>query len=399
MKRSTFIRMALGASATLGAGIPSLSTAIVRGDPAADVPPVAKNRSLQLEIERAIDKGLAFLKSKQDPAGFWSSADYPALSGLVLLAFVEEPSGATKAKRPDFVEKGYAYLMSCVKPDGGIYGKGLANYNTSVVVMALNSADPEKYDPTLRRARDFLIGQQNFYPKQDGKLNPYEGGIGYGDDGPHSDVSNTTFALEALRATRSAVYSGDVPAAKDLNWDSALAFLQRCQNLPKYNAQPWVTGDPKNVGGFIYTPIAEDNHAEDDMDGRKVPRSYGSMGYSGLLSYIYANLTKDDPRVTAVYDWLGRNYTVRENPGLGASGLFYYYHTMSKALSTYGAYELTLAGGKTANWRHDLALKLFDLQAGDGSWVNGHSGRWWEKDPVLVTAYAVRTLEMMHAGV
>jgi hypothetical protein len=34
-------------------------------------------------------------------------------------------------------------------------------------------------------------------------MNPYEGGIGYGDDGPHSDVSNTTFAMEALRATES----------------------------------------------------------------------------------------------------------------------------------------------------------------------------------------------------
>jgi squalene-hopene/tetraprenyl-beta-curcumene cyclase len=381
MKRSTFIRLALGASATVGAGLPSLTPAISRGEPAADVPAVAKNRSLQLEMEHAIEKGLAFLKTRQDPAGFWSSADYPALTGLALLAFVEEPSGTIQAKHPEFVEKGYGYLMSCAKPDGGIYGKALANYNTSVVVLALNAADSEKYGDAIRKARAFLVGQQNFYPKQDGKTNPYEGGIGYGDDGPHSDVSNTTFAMEAL------------------NWDAALAFLQRCQNLPKYNAQPWVTGDAKNAGGFIYTPLAADNHAEDDMDGKKVPRSYGSMSYSGLLSYIYADLTRDDPRVTAVYDWLGRNYTVAENPGLGASGLFYYYHTMSKALSTYGADTLPLAGGKSANWREDLALKLIDLQASEGSWVNTQSGRWWEKDPVLVTSYAVRTLEMMHAGV
>jgi squalene-hopene/tetraprenyl-beta-curcumene cyclase len=399
MKRSTFLRLALGASATLGAGLPTLSTRIARGEPTSDVAPVAKNRSLQLEIEHSIEKGLAFLKTKQDPAGFWSSADYPALSGLVLLAFVSEPSKTIKTQRPDFVEKGYGYLLSCVKPDGGIYGKALANYNTSVVVMALNAADPEKYDATLRKARAFLVGQQNFYPKQDGKMNPYEGGIGYGDDGPHSDVSNTAFALEALRETRSAVYTQDVPAARDLNWDAAVAFLQRCQNLPKYNARPWVTGDAKNVGGFIYTPVAEDNHASDDMDGKKVPRSYGSMSYSGLLSYIYADLQKDDPRVTAVYDWLGQNYTVEENPGLGASGLYYYYHTMSKALSAYGAGQLKLSGGKSANWREDLALKLIDLQASEGSWVNEKSGRWWEKDPVLVTAYAVRTLEMMHAGV
>jgi squalene-hopene/tetraprenyl-beta-curcumene cyclase len=289
--------------------------------------------------------------------------------------------------------------MSSVKPDGGIYGKVLANYNTSVCVLALNATQSDEYVPTIRKARAFLVGQQNFYPKQDGKMSPYEGGIGYGDDGPHSDVSNTAFALEALRESRSVVEGQDMAAAHELNWDAAVAFLQRCQNLPKYNAQPWVTGDAKNAGGFIYTPVAGDNHAEDDMDGKKVPRSYGSMSYSGLLSYVYADLQKNDPRVTAVYDWLSRNYTVEENAGLGPSGLFYYYHTMSKALSTFGVSEIKLANGKTANWRQDLALKLIDLQASEGSWVNAHSGRWWEKDPVLVTSYAVRALEMMHAGV
>jgi squalene-hopene/tetraprenyl-beta-curcumene cyclase len=123
------------------------------------------------------------------------------------------------------------------------------------------------------------------------------------------------------------------------------------------------------------------------------------MGYSGLLSYIYADLQKDDPRVTAVYDWIGHNYTLDENAALGPEGLFYYYHTMSKSLSTYGSDTLKLANGKSVNWRHDLALKLIDLQASEGSWINTKSGRWWEKDPVLVTSYAVRALEMLHAGV
>ncbi len=391
MKRSTFIRLALGAAA-----LPSLPESVSHGEPTADVPAMAKDRSLQLEIERAIEKGLAFLKARQDPAGFWSSPDYPALSGLVLLSFVCEPSGESKSKPPEFVQKGLNYLMSCVKPDGGIYGKVLQNYNTCVVVTTLNAADPDKYDATIRHARSFIIGQQNFYPKQDGKMNPYEGGIGYGDDGPHSDVSNTTFALEALRATKASVYGKDITEAKELNWDAAVSFLQRCQNLPNYNAQPWVTGDPKNLGGFIYTPLADDNHAFDDLDGKKVPRSYGSMGYSGLLSYIYADLKRDDPRVTAVYNWIGRNYTVTENAALGPEGLFYYYHTLSKALSVYGSDTLPLADGNSANWRKDLALKLIDLQASDGYWVNEKSGRWWEKDPVLVTSYAVRALEMIH---
>jgi squalene-hopene/tetraprenyl-beta-curcumene cyclase len=82
---------------------------------------------------------------------------------------------------------------------------------------------------------------------------------------------------------------------------------------------------------------------------------------------------------------------------MGKDGLYYYYHTMAKALSIYGVETLTLKDGKTVNWRKDLAKRLMDLQNGDGFWVN-ESGRWWERDPVLVTSYAVITLEIIARG-
>ena len=119
------------------------------------------------------------------------------------------------------------------------------------------------------------------------------------------------------------------------------------------------------------------------------------MSYAGLLSYIYADLTKTDPRVTGAVDWLKKHYSVEENPGMGIDGLFYYYQVMAKALSTYGRQELPLADGRKVNWPKELALKLIDLQQEDGSWKN-ESGRWMEKDPVLATAYAVLTLEMAY---
>ena len=40
------------------------------------------------------------------------------------------------------------------------------------------------------------------------------------------------------------------------------------------------------------------------------------------------------------------------------------------------------------------ALKLINLQKADGSWAN-ENGRWWEKDPVLVTAYSLIALDMI----
>ena len=39
-----------------------------------------------------------------------------------------------------------------------------------------------------------------------------------------------------------------------------------------------------------------------------------------------------------------------------------------------------------------------NLQQPDGSWANPN-GRWWEKDPNLVTAYAVLALEIIHRGI
>jgi len=50
--------------------------------------------------------------------------------------------------------------------------------------------------------------------------------------------------------------------------------------------------------------------------GRVTLRSYGSISYAGLLSYIYAQLKRDDPRVVAALDWLKANYTLDENPGM-----------------------------------------------------------------------------------
>jgi squalene-hopene/tetraprenyl-beta-curcumene cyclase len=116
-----------------------------------------------------------------------------------------------------------------------------------------------------------------------------------------------------------------------------------------------------------------------------------------MLSYIYANLKRDDPRVVAVFEWLRRNYTLGENPGMGPQGFYFYLHTMTKALNAYGVDELELADGRRINWRREVAMKLINLQQKDGSWINDN-GRWWERDPSLVTSYALLSLELLSRG-
>ena len=116
------------------------------------------------------------------------------------------------------------------------------------------------------------------------------------------------------------------------------------------------------------------------------------MTYAGLKSMIYAGVDKDDPRVKAAVTWLSKNYDTEQNPGMGAAGLYYYYHTVAKALEAYGEDEFTTADGQKRNWRADFVNELISRQHKNGSWVNTDNERWMEGDANLVTGYALLAL-------
>lgn len=355
--------------------------------------------SLQHEVQRAIDRGLSWLEAEQADEGYWSTADHPAITGLALSAFRNNPDAESRESARDPVERGYEFILKHVHPDGAIYNKrSLRNYNTAICLMALLAADNPDYTPIIRKARRFLVNMQ-FDFGVPGKLDdPMDGGIGYGTSYNHPDLANTLSALEALYHSRHLV-EDDPSIGSDarLDWDAAVHFVENCQNLPSHNDQEWVSGDPRNRGGFVYFPGKSHAGEMELSDGRVALRSYGSISYTGLLSYIYADLDADDPRVEAVINWLKENWTLEENPGMGLQGLYYYYHTMAKALSAYGVDRIQTPEGKEVDWREALALELFDRQREDGSWVN-ENGRWWENDPALVTCYSVLALEFIHQG-
>lgn len=353
------------------------------------------NVSLRNEAQHAIDKGLAWLAKNQDTNGFWSLPEQPAITALALFAFKSPGAGRDQSTEPAAVKKGYAYLLSCVQPDGGIYRKDLQAYNTSIALMALMVANRPEWQPIIVKARKFIIGMQADFGTP-GKIDTaFDGGIGYGGTTKMPDLSNTAYALEALYYSKRYLADKNVSDTGDLNWQAAIHFIQTCQNLPAYNSETWVSTDAKDKGGFIYSPgRSMAGGVTNAATGRVALRSYGSMTYDGLLSYIYADLKRDDPRVTAAMDWLRANYTLDENPALGPEGLFYYYDTLAKALTVYGADTLETKDGRTINWREQLALKLINLQKADGSWIHDNA-RWWEKDPALVTAFSLIALEMI----
>lgn len=354
----------------------------------------SRDVSFEQEVEHAITRGLEYLAKTQDAGGHWSTPTQPAISALVLTAF----QGAPKAGGHDeVVKRGYDFLLSCVNPDGSVHRTNHPTYNTSLAILALLAANKPAYEDEILAGRRYLIGLQRDFNAKGAVDSPFDGGVGYGSKYEHSDMGNTSHALEALYHSKRLVKDkgGKEP---DLNWEAAIAFLQNCQNLPSHNKQAWVSDKAADQGGFVYYPGNSMAGGETNaVTGRVALRSYGSISYAGMMSYLYADLKQDDPRVQAVMTWLKSNYTLEENPGMGPQGLYYYYHTMSKALSAAGVNQFELANGKKVNWRRDLAMRVMNLQQKDGSWANEHA-RWMEKDAAMVTAYSLMTLERILNG-
>ncbi len=326
-----------------------------------------------------IERGIAFLRPRQDAKGGWSTEREPGVTALVVTALLR--SGQVAPADPS-VQKALSYLEGFIGPKGGLSDAPHANYSTSIALAAFQQANTNgRYDRIIKAGQRFLTTMQ--WDEGEGKSrgDAFYGGAGYGGSNSRPDLSNTAFFIEALRETG---LPADDPSLK-----KALLFVSRCQNLKsEFNDQDWAS--KINDGGFIYTAA----NGGQSMSGKEPDgglRSYASMTYAGLKSMIYAGLGQDDPRVKAALSYIKRHYTLEENPGLGQAGLYYFYHTFAKTMSVLGEQILTDENGKAHDWRAELIAALAQRQQPDGAWVN-KADRFMEGDPNLVTAYALLAL-------
>ena len=331
-------------------------------------------------IRAAIAKASAFLAEKaQADDGSFSAEAGPAITALAVTGLVRS---GTPADAP-VVKKGLAYLLSFRQPDGGIYqpGSPVANYETSIAMLAFAACNGQgAYTAEIKGAETFVRNLQWDGGEGKDKADPAYGGAGYGKKG-RPDLSNTQFMIEALKSVGA---SDTDPAIQ-----KALVFVSRTQNLVgPDNPTPFPEKNPD--GGFYYTPAAGGESQAGTLPNGGL-RSYGSMTYAGLKSMIFAGLKQDDPRVKAATEWLRKNYTFAENPGMGQAGLFYYFHTAAKSLDVLGEDTFTDAAGKPHDWRAELSDVLLAKQKPDGSWTNDNP-RWMEDNPTLVTSYALLAL-------
>ena len=329
---------------------------------------------------QAVDRAIGFLRSKaQSPDGSYAEYAGPGVTAVVTAGILRHGRG------PDdpVVAKSLAYLETFVQPDGAVSLKDsmYRNYETCLALVCFAEANGDgRYDKLIENAENFLKHNQWTEAQGQNVSSPNYGGAGYGKH-KRPDLSNTQFLVDALRA------AGTGP--DDEAMKKALIFVSRCQNLEsQHNTLPWAAKNPD--GGFYYTAAAGG-----ESQAGKTPngglRSYGSMTYAGLKSMIHAGVDQDDPRVKAAIKWIQQNYDLSSNPGMGNSGLYYYYHVFAKALDAAKVDVLVDAEGKPHDWRRDLAAKLLERQRSDGSWLNEDS-RWLEGEPSLVTGYVLLAL-------
>jgi squalene-hopene/tetraprenyl-beta-curcumene cyclase len=411
--RSAARLLAAGLSAGLAAAL-ALPCAAQEKPPLAPAPAAAAAGALA-KADASLVRGLAWLVAQQHENGSFgqipgagaAQKGEAGMSALALRALAKAPPEA-RAKVPGAdaaMEKTAAYIVSLQQEDGAILnpGAGLTTYRTSIAIMALQAMDPKRFAGPIAKGRAYLAATQfhegNGLEEELAKArkSPYYGGWGYDRTGtkPDADLSNTHFVLEALKETG---LSPDDPV-----WQRAAIFLQRCQNRSESNDLAPAGVTIQNDGGVMYDPALDTTKSEPVKlpDGTAAIPSYASMTYAGLMSFLHANVGKDDPRVKAAFGWIRANYTLDENRGLGSrsnpqagkQGLFYYFHTFAKGLAAWGEAEIADAQGAKHRWADELAARLAEMQSPEGWWVNEEK-RWWEDDKVLCTCYSLLALEI-----
>lgn len=336
----------------------------------------------QAQAQAALGKGFAWLRAAQAADGSWSDRRFPGMSALALwaMASAKDPANAAAA------EKAAAYIASCAQPDGGIYvpipgrrGGGLGNYNTCLCLTALHAfGQRERFLGVMLGARAYVASTQI---ETEGL---HEGGFGYDKSSPraYTDLNNTFYALDAMRLTRDVEEARPAGQKKvDINWEAARKYVLSMQET-----------EGGDAGGFVYNRETPRRQAPGEA-GKETLRAYGSMTYAGLLAMLHCELRRDDPRVRSACQYLGKHWTLEENPGQGNQGLYFYYEVLARALDAAAVRELPLEGGEKVDWREALAKALVRRQRADGSWVNA-SNRFWEGDPALSTSYALLALTL-----
>jgi hypothetical protein len=259
---------------------------------------IARGEDVTPEAVRdAITAGTGYLFKQQNPAnGSWPD-EHNQPTGVTALATLALLNSGETAKNPK-VAKALDYLNGSPLPK--------ATYAASLQIMVFTQADPAHYKVKINELAMWLEATQI----KDGKN---KGGWHYGTRGGDGDNSNTQFAMLALHeAERAGV------KIKEQTWKLAEQYWlennarHKEQGSWGYDALGGASTGSMTCAAITSLIIARDHIGTGDaivLDGRI------SCCGSG----------KDDEAIEKGIEWLGKKFTVVQNPGSGAWGLYYLY--------------------------------------------------------------------------
>jgi len=350
------------------------------------------------QVGIAIDKGIQWLKKKQQSSGSWGAIRFNATYGGGNESHDGYPAGPTalavytllkcKASLKDpAIKKGFAYLQDHFghKPETA--------YEASMMLLAVTAtADSNKMTKSTNKMKEKprLTGQ---YATWATKLKDYlldqrtMRGWRYRKDssppGGNEDLSSTQLAALALFAAHR--LGVKVPNSV---WEDILQFSLDQQEADGPEVSYADPVDPKKVRtararGFAYIRT----HLEDPEESR----STGGMTVCGLGGLEMArfvmtdggnaakreqwNKRADAEKVqTALYDgiaWLDKNWSSFEDPHKGGKNNYtiYWLYALERAMDLL---DLKLVGSH--NWYNEMGQELLNRQLAEGHWDLGRGG-------------------------
>ena len=279
------------------------------------------------ETTAAIDRGLAYLATRQNDDGSLQGTSYGrnvGVCGLVGMAFLAQGSTPGRGPYGRQVRRCVDYLLSHAEPSGFIvargsvshgpmYGHGFATlFLTQVYGMSRRSG----LRPKLAKAIRLIIDTQND-----------DGGWRYQPQKLDADLSVSICQIMALRAARNAGFF--VP---NETIDRCVDYVKRCQNRD---------------GGFRYML---------DDDTSEFPRSA-----AGVVALYSAGIYNDEA-VRAGLTYLQQHIPAANDRR--REGHFFYGHY-------YCAVAMWYAGGEYwRRWYPAIRDVLLARQSGDGGWLD-----------------------------
>lgn len=299
-------------------------------------------REMQPAISAAIDKGTAWLISRQHRDGSWESHQDPYPAGMTSLATYTLLKQGIPPSHPS-IQRALSYLRRHTPKK---------TYSAGCLLLALSATEDESHADWAEEIVDLLVSWESKNP---------EGSYAY----PHGaiDLSCTQYAALGLWAASKL----GVDAPRDL-WQRLVE-----QSCELYLQDPvevdWDEGNQgrsgtRKIAGFSYRPKGTNS------------KPTGSMTTAGLCvigtarDVLGSSLGRKAGRAAEraerlAVDWLDHHWSVTGNPGVGGGRYLYYLYGVERV----GALFETDVIGKH-EWYRGGAAELIKRQKGEGTWGN-----------------------------